>query len=40
MKYANSGGVRLAGLICNSRNTDREDELIMALADRMGTTST
>jgi nitrogenase iron protein NifH len=21
VKYANSGGVRLAGLICNSRNT-------------------
>jgi len=38
VKYANSGGVRLAGLICNSRNTDREDELIMALASRLGTT--
>ena len=38
VKYANSGGVRLAGLICNSRNTDREDELIMALAGRLGTT--
>lgn len=38
VKYANSGGVRLAGLICNSRNTDREDELIMALAERLGTT--
>ncbi|MEW6512524.1 MAG: nitrogenase iron protein [Pseudomonadota bacterium] len=37
VKYANSGGVRLAGLICNSRNTDREDELIMALAERLGT---
>ena len=37
VKYANSGGVRLAGLICNSRNTDREDELIMALAEKMGT---
>jgi len=37
VKYANSGGVRLAGLICNSRNTDREDELIMALADKLGT---
>ncbi len=36
VKYANSGGVRLAGLICNSRNTDREDELIEALASRMG----
>ncbi len=38
VKYANSGGVRLAGLICNSRNTDREDELIIALASRLGTT--
>lgn len=37
VKYANSGGVRLAGLICNSRNTDREDELIEALAARLGT---
>jgi nitrogenase iron protein NifH len=38
VKYANSGGVRLAGLICNSRETDREDELIIALAARLGTT--
>jgi len=38
VKYANSGSVRLAGLICNSRETDREDELIMALAERLGTT--
>jgi nitrogenase iron protein NifH len=38
VKYANSGGVRLAGLICNSRETDREDELIEALAERLGTT--
>jgi nitrogenase iron protein NifH len=37
VKYANSGSVRLAGLICNSRNTDREDELIMALAESLGT---
>ena len=37
VKYANSGGVRLGGLICNSRNTDREDELIEALAKAMGT---
>ncbi len=36
VKYANSGSVRLAGLICNSRNTDREDELIMALAAKLG----
>ncbi|MDR3686620.1 MAG: nitrogenase iron protein [Coriobacteriia bacterium] len=37
LKYAHSGGVRLGGLICNSRNTDREDELIMALAEKLGT---
>ncbi|ORT52440.1 nitrogenase reductase (plasmid) [Vibrio sp. qd031] len=36
-KYATSGTVRLAGLICNSRNTDREDELIIALAEKIGT---
>ncbi len=38
VKYANSGSVRLAGLICNSRNTAREDELISALAAKIGTT--
>ncbi|MBQ1782094.1 MAG: nitrogenase iron protein [Gammaproteobacteria bacterium] len=37
VKYASSGKVRLAGLICNSRNTDREDELIIALAEKLGT---
>ncbi|TWH64540.1 Mo-nitrogenase iron protein subunit NifH /V-nitrogenase iron protein subunit VnfH [Azomonas agilis] len=37
VKYAHSGTVRLAGLICNSRKTDREDELIMALAAKIGT---
>jgi nitrogenase iron protein NifH len=37
VKYANSGSVRLAGLICNSRNTDREDDLIEALAAKLGT---
>jgi nitrogenase iron protein NifH len=36
VKYANSGSVRLAGLICNSRQTDREDELIIALAQKLG----
>ncbi len=36
-KYATTGSVRLAGLICNSRNTDREDELIVALAEKIGT---
>ena len=38
VKYANSGSVRLAGLICNSRETDREDELIVALAKKLNTT--
>ncbi|AIQ11622.1 nitrogenase iron protein [Paenibacillus durus] len=37
LKYAQSGGVRLGGLICNSRNTDREDELITELARRLNT---
>jgi len=36
-KYATSGSVRLAGLICNSRKTDKEAELIGALAERLGT---
>jgi len=38
MKYASSGKVRLGGLICNSRNTDREVDLIEALAEKLGTT--
>ncbi len=37
LKYATSGKVRLAGLICNSRQTDREADLISALASRLGT---
>ncbi len=37
LKYATTGRVRLAGLICNSRNTDREADLIEALAKRLGT---
>jgi nitrogenase iron protein NifH len=37
LKYASSGKVRLAGLICNSRKTDREADLIEALARRLGT---
>ncbi len=37
VKYAKSGSVRLGGLICNSRKTDREDELIIALAEKLGT---
>ncbi|GAB6037909.1 nitrogenase iron protein [Fundidesulfovibrio butyratiphilus] len=37
VKFAEAGGVRLGGLICNSRMVDREAELITALADRLGT---
>ncbi|MFA5354767.1 MAG: nitrogenase iron protein [Thermodesulfovibrionales bacterium] len=37
LKYAQSGGVRLGGLICNSRKTDKEHELISALAKKLGT---
>lgn len=37
LKYAHTGGVRLGGLICNSRNTDREEELITTLATRLST---
>jgi nitrogenase iron protein NifH len=37
LKYANSGGVRLGGLVCNERKTDKEWELADALAKRLGT---
>ncbi|MCS7030654.1 MAG: nitrogenase iron protein [Gloeomargarita sp. SKYG116] len=37
LKYAHSGGVRLGGLICNSRKVDREVELIENLAKRLNT---
>jgi nitrogenase iron protein NifH len=37
LKYAHSGGVRLGGLICNSRNVEHEHELIAALAERLNT---
>lgn len=37
LKYAHSGGVRLGGLICNSRKVDREVELIEALAAKLNT---
>ncbi|MDR0804659.1 MAG: nitrogenase iron protein [Oscillospiraceae bacterium] len=36
-RYANSGGVRLGGIICNSRNVDRELELLRAFAEELGT---
>jgi nitrogenase iron protein NifH len=37
MKYAQSGSVRLGGLICNSRNVDNEREMIQELAKKLGT---
>ena len=37
LKYANAGGVRLGGLICNERQTDKEYELADALAKKLGT---
>ena len=37
VKFAESGGVRLGGLICNSRNVDNEKELISAFAEKLGT---
>ncbi|TWU42268.1 nitrogenase iron protein [Novipirellula artificiosorum] len=37
MKFAESGGVRLGGLICNSRNVDNEKEMIDEFAKRLGT---
>lgn len=36
-RYARSGGVRLGGLICNSRNVDSERELLEAFAKELGT---
>ena len=36
-KYAESGGVRLGGLICNSRNVDNEAEMIEELSKKIGT---
>ncbi|EPR42537.1 Nitrogenase iron protein [Desulfovibrio sp. X2] len=37
VKYADAGGVRLGGLICNSRKVDNEQEMIEQLAKRLGT---
>jgi nitrogenase iron protein NifH len=37
VKYADAGGVRLGGLICNSRKVDNEKEMIEELAKRLGT---
>jgi nitrogenase iron protein NifH len=37
VKFAEAGGVRLGGLICNSRKVDNEQALIGALASKLGT---
>jgi nitrogenase iron protein NifH len=37
VKFAEAGGVRLGGLICNSRNVDNEKEMIDEFAKRLGT---
>ena len=37
MKFAEAGGVRLGGLICNSRKVDNEAAMIEALAEKIGT---
>lgn len=36
-KYAKKGGVRLGGIICNSRNVDGELELLEAFSKELGT---
>ncbi|MDR2180644.1 MAG: nitrogenase iron protein [Synergistaceae bacterium] len=36
-RYAKQGGVRLGGIICNSRNVDREAELLRAFVKELGT---
>lgn len=36
-KYANQGGVRLGGIICNSRKVDNEEELLKAFCKKLGT---
>ena len=36
-KYAKKGGVRIGGIICNSRNVDREIDLLRAFAKELGT---
>ena len=35
-KYANTGGVRLGGIICNSRKVDNEYEMLQAFAKELG----
>jgi len=37
VKFADAGGVRLGGLICNSRKVDNEQQMIEELAKKLGT---
>ncbi len=37
VKFAEAGGVRLGGLICNSRKVDNEQAMIEAFAKKLGT---
>ncbi len=37
VKFAEAGGVRLGGIICNSRKCDNEQPMIEAFAKRLGT---
>ncbi len=37
LKFSDAGGVRLGGLICNSRKVDNEKEMIEELARQLGT---
>jgi len=37
VKYADTGGVRLGGIICNSRKVDHEAEMIEELCRQLGT---
>jgi nitrogenase iron protein NifH len=37
VKFAEAGGVRLGGIICNSRNCENEKEMIQELARQLGT---
>ncbi|TSA08321.1 MAG: nitrogenase iron protein [Deltaproteobacteria bacterium] len=36
MKFAESGGIRLGGIICNSRKVDNEEEMVKQFAERLG----
>ena len=36
-KFTDTGGTKLGGIICNSRKVEREEELLTAFSDRIGT---